>query len=241
MIKTISFSLCFCFIFSFSALSQIGAPGSSASKNRNDNEEIMNQFLKGIKKNTDLSDQIAGSPYLEEEFQTARLIFPKNDPLEAPVRYNIAKEEMQVKIEANSYRALHRGIEVELNNTPFKMFSYKGEDKTIPLVGYFQILSPNYKEKELTLMKKYKKDVRRGKAAAAMQRATPPRYVTKDDWYLKFENSNPVLVERKTKDFLNLFPEAHRGEVKAFMKDHKLKSRSEDDLKAIVSYYNRTF
>jgi hypothetical protein len=61
------------------------------------------------------------------------------------------------------------------------MLSYKGENKTFDLLGYFEILTPNHESQNLILLKKYRKDVRRGRAAAAMQNATPPRYVNKDD------------------------------------------------------------
>lgn len=241
MRKTTLFSIFTALFFSFSALGQIGLSGSGANKNRQDNEEIMNQYLKGIKKNADPSDNIKGSPYLEEDFQTAQLLFPKNDPLEAHVRYNVAKEEMQVQIGTDSYKVLHRGVVVDFNNNPFKMYTYKGEDKTVDLIGYFQILSPDQQESDLVLMRKYKKEVRRGKAAAAMQQATPPRYVTKDDFYLKFGSSKPVMAERRTKKFLKLFPKAHRSKIKTYMKENKYKSRDETDLKAIVNYYNQAF
>lgn len=210
--------------------------------NRDDNEEIMNQFLKGIKKNTDLSDNIDGSPYLVDGFQPAFLVFPEHDPLNADVRYNVAKEEMQVLFDDDSYRALHPGVVVRLNNVPFRMFTYRGEEANIDLLGYFEILTPDYENKDLILLRKHKKEVRRGRAAAAMQEAKPSRYVDKDEFYLKFqEESRPVLVERRRKKFLNLFPEEHQDEIKNYMKENRLKPRSEQDLKAIVNFYNSRF
>lgn len=219
---------------------QINTTSGTSTMNRDDNEEIMNSFLKGIAKNETPTD-VKGSPYLNSEFQQAQLIFPENDPLPAPVRYDVVKEEMQVQIEEGSYRILHPSVVVNLENKPYKMMSYKGDNKTFDLLGYFEILTPNYESHELVLLRKHKKDMRRGKAAAAMQKATPPRYVDKDDYYLLFKNSKPVLVENKTKNFVNLFPEANQDQVEQFMKDNKLKPKRENDLKSLVNYYNSTF
>lgn len=233
------------FLFTFllgmgQLFAQIGISGSAGSMNRNDNEEIMNSYLKGIVKNETPSN-VKGSPYLNSEFQQAQLVFPKNDPLPAPVRYDVVKEEMQVQIEEGSYRILHPGVIVKLGNSPFKMMTYKGENKTFDLLGYFQILTPNYESQDLVLLKKYKKDVRRGKAAAAMQKATPPRYVDKDDFYLMFKDSKPVLVENNLKKFVKVFPEDHQDQVKQYMKENKLKPKRVNDLQSLVNYYNNSF
>lgn len=236
-----SFFLLFTLFLGFSPVfAQIGTSGGAGSMNRNDNEEIMNQFLKGMTKNETPTD-ITGSPYLESDFQKAELIFPDNKPLVAAVRYNVAKEEMQVQFDEDSFRVLHPGVVVEMNNRPFKMMTYKGDNKTVDLLGYFEILTPEPDSKDLVLLKKYKKDVRRGKAAAAMQKATPPRYIDKDFFYLMFKDSKPVMVEKKTKNFVKLFPEAHQDEVKKFMKDNKLKPKNQNDLQSLVNYYNSTF
>lgn len=221
-------------------IAQVGTSTGTSTLNRDDNEEIMNQYLKGIKKNADPSDNIAGTPYLEEEFKSAVLVFPKNDALKALVRYNVAKEEMQVKFDENGYRILHPSVVVKLKNTPFKMLTYRGEDKSVDLIGYFEVLTPGTEE-GLTLLRKNTKTVKRGKAAAAMQKATPPRYVDKDDFYIQFADSKPVMVERRTKKFINLFPEEHQDEVKDYMKENNLKSKDEQDLRNIVNFYNRTF
>lgn len=237
MRKPLIFSLIVSFILTATATAQIGAPGSSAGKNRNDTEEYMNQFLKGIKKNEDPSDNIKGTPYLNGDFQQAKLIFPKNKPLQSMVRYNVAKEEMQIKIDEDGYRILHPDVVVEINNVPYKMMYYRGEDKTMDLIGYFAMLSPTM-EDGVQLLSKNRKFVRRGRAAAAMQKATPPKYVDQDDFYLKFGNSKPVMVETRTKKFIHMFPKEDQKDLKKFMKDNKLKAKRKQDLLAIVHYYN---
>ena len=210
--------------------------------NSDHNEEVINEYFKGIRKNIDPNDNIKGSPYLNEDFQNAVLIFPKGDPLAARVRYDVTKEEMQVQIDKDGYRILHPGVIVKLNNKPYQMLSYRGDEKTVDLIGYFEIVTPNIEgEDDVKLLRKHKKTVRRGKAAAAMQKATPARYVDKDDYYLQFGKMNPVQVERSTKKFVSIFPEEHQEAVKEFMKENKLNSKYEQDLRSIVNYYNSIF
>lgn len=239
MRKALFFSLIVSLILSTTATAQtqIGASGSGASKNRSDTEEIMNQFLKGIKKNEDASDNIDGTPYLKDDFLPAMLIFPENEPLQGMVRYNVAKEEMQIRIDEEGYRILHPDVVVEFNNKPYQMMYYRGEDKTMDLIGYFELLSPK-QEDGVQLLRKHRKFVRRGRAAAAMQKAEPPKYVDKDDFYLKFGDSKPVMVESRTKKFVKQFPEEDQKEIKKFMKENKLKAKNRQDLLAVVHYYN---
>ncbi|MGB7787024.1 MAG: hypothetical protein WBL27_13055 [Salinimicrobium sp.] len=237
MKKALFFSLIASLILSTTVNAQIGAPGSAAGKNRNDTEEYMNQFLKGIKKNEDASDNIDGTPYLNSEFQQAMLVFPENKPLQAMVRYNVAKEEMQIKMDDEGYRVLHPDVVVEFNNVPYKMMYYRGEDKTMDLIGYFEVLSPEQKD-GVQLLRKNRKSVRRGRAAAAMQKATPARYVDKDDFYLKFGDSKPVMAESRTKNFIKMFPAEDQKELKKYMKENHLKAKDKQDLLTIVHYYN---
>ncbi|NJW53260.1 hypothetical protein [Salinimicrobium oceani] len=235
--------LLFIFAFLFVAapgVAQIGTSGGAGSMNRDDNEEIMNQYLKGMVKNETPTD-VKGSPYLESEFEMAKLVFPENQPLTAAVRYDVVKEEMQIQLEEDTYRILHPGVVVEIEGTPFKMMTYRGENKKFDLLGYFEILTPEPDSKKLVLLKKYKKEVRRGKAAAAMQKATAPRYIDKDYFYIRFNDSKPVMVEKKTKKFVKLFPQEHQDEVQEFMKENNLKPKKQQDLQSLVNYYNSNF
>ena len=216
-----------------------GSTGSSAFKNRNDNEEIMNQFYKGIRKNSDAIDDYEGTPYLYKDFKRGILRFPDHDPLVAQVRYDVTKEQMQVKFDEESYRVLHDAIPVEIGNDLYEKYSYRGDEKHVDLLGYFRVVTQNADEDDLVLLEKPYKKVKRGKAAAAMQKARPPKYLDKSDYYLMFPNSNSaVQVERRQKRFLKVFPEEHQDDLQSFIKDNKLKPKREEDLKQIVNYYN---
>lgn len=226
-------------IISSTAGAQIEAAGSSALKNRNDNEEIMNQFVKGIRKNADALDDYDGTPYLYKEFKKGVLHFPEYDPLVADVRYDVSKEQMQVKFDEDSYRVLHDGIPVEIGNDLYKKFSYRGDEKHVDLLGYFRVITTGSPEDELVLLEKPYKEVKRGRAAAAMQKATPPKYLDKSDYYLKFPDSNSAVeAENRLKKFLRVFPEEHQKELKSFINDNDLKPKREQDLRRIVNYYN---
>lgn len=222
-----------------SATAQIGASGSGSLKNRNDNEEIMNEFYKGVRRNADAIDAYDGTPYLYKDFKKGVLNFPEHEPLVAQVRYDVSKEEMQVKFDEESYRVLHDGIPVQIENDLYQKYSYRGEEKHIDLLGYFRVVTPEAGKDDLVLLEKPYKEVKRGKAAAAMQKARPPRYLDKSAFYLLFPESNSAVeAERKLKKFLNAFPEDQQSDLKSFIKDNNLKPKREEDLKQIVQYYN---
>ena len=237
----IIFSAFFIMYLPCEAQIRVRASNGVVSQNRSDIEKVMNEYFKAVKSNSDPSDNLAGSPYLTDDFQVALLVFPKGNPISAKIRYNIAKEEMQVKMDEEDYRVLHPGVVVKINDNPYKMLSYRGEDKTVDLIGYFEILTPETATEEAKLLRKYKKTVRSGKAAAAMRKATPARYVDQDDFYIQFGNFKPIEAERSNKRFIESFPEAHQDAVKDFMKENKLKSRDEQDLKRIIEFYNAKF
>ncbi|WP_424493524.1 hypothetical protein [Salinimicrobium sp. GXAS 041] len=238
MMKTLTtFALCF-FILS-SAVAQIGSSGNGALKNRNDNEEIMNEFFKGVRRNSDAIDAYDGTPYLYKEFKRGVLQFPDHEPLAAQIRYDVAKEEMQIKFDEESFRVLHDGIPVQIEGDLYKKFTYRGEEKHIDLLGYFRVITPEAGKGDLLLLEKPYKKVKRGKAAAAMQKAKPPRYVDKSDFYLRLPDSNlAVKADKKLKNFLKVFPADEQDALKSFIKENKLKPKKEEDLKQIVQYYN---
>lgn len=234
--------ICFVAVFSmYSAAAQIGQTNAAHTVNRDDNREIMNQFLKGMMRDDSADEEYEGTPFLNEDFATGTLYFPNNDPLNVQIRYNVVNEEIQVKFD-EGYRVVHDGIAAQIGDDLYKKYSYRGEDKSLTLLGYFRVITNNFEDKPLILLEKPYKKVKRGKAAAAMQRATPPKYLNKSDFYLKFADSNSaVLAERKTKKFVDIFPAEHREQIKKYIQDNKLKPKKEQDLVHIVNYYNSNF
>lgn len=233
-----AFLLILVMVLTFSADAQIIGSGG----NRDDNMEIMNQLLKRMGDTQDEGAGYDGTPYLDSDFQIGSLNFPDKAPLTAQLRYNVVKEEIQVQFDDENYRVAHDGIVVQIGNDILKKYSYRGEDKSQALLGYFKVLTDNYEAKEVILLEKPYKKVKRGKAAAAMKKASPPKYLDRSDHYLKFAKSNSaVLAEKKTKNFVQIFPEEHRAQMEEYIKNNKLRPRKEQDLVHIVTCYNSNF
>ena len=149
---------------------------------------------------------------------------------------------MHVRMDKDSYRVLHPGVSVVLNDVPYKMLSYRGtSNRAVDLLGYFAILTPDHEDKPLVLLLKHGKKIKRARPAAAMQQARPPKYVDQEDYYLMFQGSRPVPVDRNKNRFLEEFPEEHRASIARHMKENRLHPRSEADLEAIVQFYNASF
>lgn len=203
------------------------------------NQELLHKYhlLKGdvLLIPDDNAMVISGNEYYKKDFQNALLYFPEYTPLPAQVRYNMVKEEMEVRIEENIYQVLQDEIMVEIDNSFFRKFTYKGEDN-IRSIGYFEVFNKE-ENQPITLLKKHYKEAQTD--LRSQQRGLPPKYVEKSAFYLKVEKVNPaVLINRKLKNFLPLLAPEYRNEIESFVKKNKFKLRKQEDLITIVDHYN---
>lgn len=218
--------------------------GKTGRANADHQYAMMRKIIKGVIDPTteEGNPNVEGTPYLHEEFKPAILYYPKLDPLQAKVRYNIAQEKIQVIVPDKGYAFLHPGVSVKLNDELFKMYSFIGEDKSVKLIGYFSILTNDYKNKDLLLLKKYKKVVEPGKPASEFRPKSLPEFDNDIKYFLKFADSNfATLIEKGRNDFVELFPEEQQDQVEDFMKKENLKPRQKKDLIKIVAFYNDNF
>lgn len=181
-------------------------------------------------------DNISGSPFHYKEFHTGRIHFKDNASLPFKLRYDMVREEMQVLLDSESYKILKDEVPVEILAEYFLKLSYKGQNHE-SLLGYFKVLEGKHESNQLMLLEKPFKEIKTDQRLAA--RGIPPKYVDRSDYYLKFKTAtNPVLVQRKTEDFLMFFPLEHRQSIEEYVDKENLKPKKEDDLRAIVNYYN---
>ncbi len=229
MNRSLILSFLFCLLFVFMGVSQKGPF---------EDDEIKSRYLRGSYTLDESSSGIAGSPYLDKSFQNGLLFFDGKDPLQASLRYDVVKEQMQVYLGSNNYSVIQDKIYVRIGNQDFKKLNYKDRDNNF-LVGYFNVLNPAYENGKLLLLEKPSKKIREGQEAGAMRPATSSQYIDKSDLYLKFPNSNTAIVaEQNTKKFLALFNKEQREKLKKYMDENDLKVKKESDLKKIVDYYN---
>lgn len=231
MNKLLLLSFLFCFCFVFQCLSQKGPF---------EDDEILSRYLKGSYSNTE-STGISGSPFLEKTFKNGLLFFEGHDPVQALLRYNVIKEEIQVLLDNDKYAVIQDKVNARIGNVDFTKFNFKDKKGNL-LSGYFKVLSPQSEDNKLALLKKPSKKIREGREAGAMRPATASQYIEKSELFLKFPNSNfAVTAEGKTKKFLRLFPEDQQGKLKLYMEKNGLKPNKEANLIEIIKYYNSNF
>lgn len=224
--KTIIFSAVLGIIFSLSPLYA-------------QNQELLHKYhlLKGdvlLVQNSG-KDEKNINPYYKNDFQQGFIHFPNSAPLEAVIRYDLLREEMQVLLKGNSYQVLQDNVPVEIENISFEKFNFLDDNKEINQ-GYFEVVTSRDANPTVILLKKFYKEKKTDLRSEA--RGFPARYVEKTDYFLKFGKYNPaILVPIKTEDFISYFNE-HAQKVEAFIKNKKLKLRKEKDLVMIVDYYN---
>ena len=207
------------------------------------NEELLHKYsiLKGDAiriADEEGSSKISGSPYLEKDFQKGFIYFKDHPALAADLRYDIVKEEMQLRMtDLERYQVLQDGVDVSINGVPFQKLNYRGEDGRT-MLGYFEVLTAEHNEKPLLLLNKHYKHVKTGTRSEA--RGFPPKYVDKSDYFLKFKDARfAVPAESRLNNFLAAFPLEHQGELRSFIQNNKLKPRKSDDLQQIVTHYNQ--
>ena len=192
--------------------------------------------------NADELGDIQGTPYYHDDFQKSLLYFNDAKAVPAEVRYNVVKEEMQALFDLRNYRVLHDQIVVEMDGKAFQKFSYRADDKGTDLLGYFEVLTEDHKNKDLILLKKPVKEVKEGKKTLRMQMAFPSKYVEKSELYVKFKDKvRAEAVDKNSNKFLAVFPKEHRDEMKKFIKSNSYSTKDEADLAAIVDHYNQNF
>lgn len=206
------------------------------------NQELLHKYhlVKGdairVSINEDLN--VTGSPYYNNDFQPANVHFPKASPILTMVRYDMEKEEMQVLMDKENYQVLENNVEVELFNKRFRKFDFIGENREINN-GYFEVLKPGESESGLLVLRKHSKEIRTN--AHSQARGFPAKYVDKSEHYLKPSNGHAVVVQPRLSNFLNVFPIETRDAMESYIKKKKLNHKKEEDLIAIVAYYNSTF
>lgn len=91
------------------------------------NYDMYISYKKGEYSDTKTSKIIVGTPYLNENFQVGILSFEGKDPFTAPVRYNVHKELIEVKLEDEIFY-VQEDMEVKINQDYYKKLFYTSEN-----------------------------------------------------------------------------------------------------------------
>ncbi len=176
---------------------------------------------------------IKGTAYLNPQFIEGSLIFTNGDRLDKkPLRYNLYTQQFEM-IEDSDTLAIGNAAEIEYLRIADKVFVYtdylcQGKHKS----GYFELLE----EGDCRLLKRW---------VATYHEIDPSGSSTVADdcfyrdcqCFIQFFKNPATAVSSSKKELIRSF--ANKGEeVKAYMKQEKLKAKREADLIKIVDYYN---
>lgn len=179
---------------------------------------------------------IKGSPFLNKEFIEGKVTMNDSINFQAvPLRYNILSDKMEFMTENN--------LILEVDNTTasyiFKVgdktfvnqpYHQKNQEKT----GILQLLVNG----EFKLYKKYTVDFKAATESKGFQESEPDRFERKkDQYFISAPNKTIELIKRK-KDIVEIL-ESENPEVKKFIKNERIKARSEEDLIKLILHCNK--
>lgn len=172
---------------------------------------------------------IDGSPYLNEEWKEATILFSNGKSLKAEkVNYNIYQSKISYKKEDVEYNPETSfniiGLKIDGNHY---IFENSGDMHQY----IYRLLSDG----KVQLLEKYSTTIKKGKETNGLEKATNDYYDT--ETYLYYKEDNKPAVRFRNKELLFIMADKKK-EVESLIKQQKLKTRKEKDLIKIFDYYN---
>lgn len=194
---------------------------------------------------------IKGSPYITEEHQKGYIINGKTKT-EALIRYNAYYDTFQVLDKNKKKAAVLKSpkIKVELNGAVYHLLTYKEtvRDKALYYLpqngtnntngnkkeGYFSALSDG----ETLLYSKTIKRIPKFKIPEhGYERFEPTTFLSFTHYYVKRKLRPAVRIKLSKKEVLLALNNKY-NEIRTYIKEHKLKVKTENDVIQIISYYD---
>lgn len=191
--------------------------------------KISDQNLYGLPE-----EEIMGSPYLKDEFQSGDVYSIKGKFSDVPMRYNIYRDFFEFQQGNNTYildpQPLIRKIQVSGKTFVPAYIEHKGSKK----MGFLIVLDSG----KVTLMVRKSVSFRERQAPKALESTyTPARYSSlPDSFHYKLENGEVIKIE-SVKRFIEALPN-NKEEAEAYAKKEKISSLKEEKLRKLIQYYN---
>ena len=215
----------------------------TASAQTQQDDEIRNQMdqmrqVKGQMLNRPASD-VAGSPYLNDQYQTGRVIFPDNAvSQELRMNYDIFKNQVHYlengQIFAMSFGQIAGFMLYEPNDSRNKKVFKTGEfDQKLDITKQTP-LEVIYDGEQVKLYRQYNTFIYEERTYSG---ENITRYVNKDYIVYKDENGEFFKTKIKKKDLLKRINKNYKKQVDKHLKATKNKVKSDEDAVAFFSYY----
>lgn len=185
--------------------------------------------------NEAILNSIEGTPFMNNDFTEGELYTVDGKRLEnIMLRYNVFNDIMEVSFNESLFELSGELVKrVKLEDKTFDYLSYTIADKQRS--GYLELLQ----EGEWRLYCYHAKKFKEAQAQKAMEdKPSPPEFRNLPLVYLVMNDErNTAIGFRNKKELANSFTD-NNGEIRAYIKKHKLKHNNPSDLKELLKFVN---
>lgn len=195
----------------------------------------LQDHLRTLDDQNSTSKKVAGSPYWEEDFLSAKILSEDKKALPVFLRYNILKDQMEIKVEktAEDVFVLPRtkDYEYDLDEYDYFMRNYQTSEGDL-LTGY---IIKYYQGDNILFVGKPTAEVSAAqKAETSYDRAQPAKINVRSHYYLGIGEQPLIEVRLKEKDFRKILGDSAR--MKEYFKENKV--RDLEDIVAMLKFYD---
>lgn len=179
---------------------------------------------------------VAGSPYLDEAFKEGNVIINDTIPFsQVPLRYNIVTDKMEFKNKREQLMEIDYSAgqySFLIDDHHFKVLDYK--DKNKHQNGHLELLVDG----AVQLYKKHNRQFEKATQVKAFEEPLPDRFVENDPTFLIAKKGEIPETISKKRDLLQKL-NVDNPKIEQYLKDNKLKMRSEESVIDLITFYNK--
>lgn len=203
----------------------------TGSASLNPGLDVMFKFNELKLRDPNAYTRIEGTPYFTDDFVNSKLYFIKGDSVDASIRYDMYKDELEFnRNDQIVYLDKSYIRKVKMGNELLEVHNYKVGDEV--LTGCFFCI----KSGKNSLLKKTSVTFKEAENAKGYQDAIPNRFEKNEaEYFLSTEEGQFFKVKNKNDLEVNF---VGKPEISKFIKDNKIKPGKEKDLLKLIDFLN---
>lgn len=181
------------------------------------------------------TSNVAGSPYLNEEFQFGKVLIREESKLEGKLRYNAFNSEIELQKNDYEFSAILKRtyISAKIGDQFYKIYAYLDANSN-QRTAYFI----NKNEGEIKLLFKPEVKLKSARPASTnYDRDVPPTFIDISSYYIVIGDNPAKKIRLKKRDILDELVNVQG--VKEFIQKESLKLNKEKDVIKLLNYLNK--
>jgi len=179
-------------------------------------------------------NNVVGTPFMNNTFEKGKIYTADGTTIDgAMMRYNVYNDKMEVEVKDLLYELSQEMVSgVKIGDRTFNSVQFRLAKKEAR--GYLEMI----RDGEWKLYCRHEKKFKEAQPQKAMEdRPSPAEFKDLPGSYLIMRpGDKKALHVKNKKDLLNIFP-VHKNEIQSYIKKNKLKHNEEEDLCALLTYY----